>query len=257
MKKLIPLLVICLAVLCFFTSCGELEKLFLEGTWRFDYAGGWGNYRTYRVVFSKEQVQIIETLYMDSGHRFVKSSDATEPMPYTVGEDGVVTLSYNVGIMKMIEITDTFTLDEALAKLIWKQGYSEDVLELDKENNETTFSEPSRGYEQYTCEVAEYWEPGEEVLIKNSNLFLYSDGKFSWEGEGKTVSSGRWEKSTSEPNKISLIPSSGWAFTRMDLEYITDSPEASHLKADEIIEDNFEIFTGFSYDFAWYVEAYR
>ena len=256
MKKLIPLLVICLTILCFFSSCGMLDKLVVDGTWTFDLNEG-RNYNTYKLIFSEGQVQIIKYQYGLSGHRFLKSTDVSEPMPYTVGKDGVMTLNYSVGVMNVIDITDTFTLDNIESKLIWKQGYFETEYALEKESIETTFITPARGYERYLCDVVSYWEPGEEVSIEGSNLFLYSDGQYSWEGDGRTVSSGRWTKSETEPNKLSLIASDGWNFTRMDLEYIVDSSTASHLKTNSIENDNLDMFTGFSYDFAWNIEFYR
>ena len=130
-------------------------------------------------------------------------------------------------------------------------------MKKEKENDETDFITPSRGYEQYTCELVQYWDPGEPVSISGSNLFLYSDGNYSWEGDGRTVSKGRWEKSETEPNKISLIASDCWTFSRMDLEYIVDSPEASHLKTLSTEDDNLEEFTGFSYDLSWFGDFYR
>ena len=255
MKKLIPLLVICLAVLCFFTSCGELEKPFTVGTWRFDRNGGWGNYLTYKVLYSGQQLQVIVTRYMDSGRRYIKETAATEPMNCTVGPDGVISVNNSVGVMKKIEFTDTFTLDESQDKLVWDWGYSKWEYVLNKESEEVSFVTPSLGYEEYKCDLVIYWEPSEEVTITDSYLYLYSDGHYSWEGDGRTVSSGSWK--ITEPNKLSLINSDGWAFDRMDLEYITDSPEASHLKTLNIEGDNFDEFTGFSYDLSWYVDFYR
>ncbi|MBP5162614.1 MAG: hypothetical protein ILP16_06520 [Spirochaetales bacterium] len=257
MKKLIPLLVICLAVLCFFSSCGQFEELLLEGTWKFDYKEGL-YYYTYRIVFSGDQVQFIKTRYKDSMRRFVDATDATEPFPYTIEADGVVTVNYSVGVMKEIDITDTFTPDEALQKLIWKRGYYDEEYVIEQESDEKTFISPVRWYEQYMCNVVMYWEPGEEVTIDTSSLFLYSDGEYSWEGSGRTVSSGHWEKSASEPSKVSLIPNGGWTFSRMDLEYIVDSPTASHLQVNNIQDDNLDLFSGFDkYLYSWYVEFYR
>lgn len=56
---------------------------------------------------------------------------------------------------------------------------------------------------------------------------------------------------------LDMLPSDGWNFTRMELEYIVDSSTASHLKTNSIDDDNLDMFTGFSYDFSWYIEFYR
>ena len=258
MRKLIPLLVICLAVLCFFTSCGELEKSFMVGTWSYDQPGEWGNYITYRVVYSGQQIQIIKTRYMDSSRRYSRETAATEPMNCTVGPNGVVSVSRSVGVMNKIDFTDTFSLDESQNKLVWDWGYSKWEYVLNKKSEEVSFVTPALGYEQYTVKNVEYWEPGESISIEDSNIFLYSDGHYSWEGDGRTVSTGSWEKSATEPNKLSLIASDSWVFSRIDFEYVTDSPEASHLKTLNIVSDNEEFdFADVSYDLSWYVEPYR
>ena len=249
MKKIIPLLLICLAVLCFFTSCAELEKLFIQGTWVYDFKSG-RNYYSYKVIISEDRIQLIKDEYGLSGHRLPISSDVSEQMPYTVGENGVLTLNYTEGVMKEILVTDTFALDESQGKLIWLQGFSEWGYALSKESNETTFITPKRGYEQYTCERAIYELPGEEVISENSTLYIYSDGQYTWEG----VSSGHWEKNG---NKISLIDSGGFAFSRMDLDYVVDSETASHLQEDTITGGDFSLLTGFSYDFYKHVEYYH
>ena len=208
------------------------------------------NYVCYRVVVSEDKIQISKNTYGLSGHRLPKSSDVSELMPYTVGENGVLTLNYSVGVMKDIYITDTFTLDETQDKLMWDKGYSEWEYALNKVSTESNFSEPVGGYERYTCEHAVYMVPGEEMESVNSSLFLYLDGQYMWEG----VSSGRWEKNG---NKLTLIDSDGWAFSSMVLNYVVDSPEASHLVDTNISGGDFFIFTGFSYDFNKYVDYYN
>ena len=257
MKKLIPILVICLTVLCFFSSCKELEKLALQGTWSIDFKRG-TNYYNYKLVFSGDEVQVIKRVYGLSGHRILKSTDVMEPMPYTVGSDGIATVDYSLGVMHEIELTYSFTIDESQNKLLWKEGYNKWEYAMDKESDDTGFITPSRGYEQYSCEYVEYQEPGEEVSIHGSELFLYSDGKYSWEGDGRTVSSGHWEKSKTEADKISLIASDRWTFSKMNLRYVEDSPEASHfdvisIEGGEYLED----CTNFSYDLSWYADFYR
>lgn len=140
------------------------------------------------------------------------------------------------------------------SKIIWVKEYSNRGYALSKRSSSSNFSEPTRGYEQYTCERAIYWVPGEEKESENSSLFLYSDGQYTWEG----VSSGHWEKSG---NNISLIDSGGWAFSRMNLKYVVDSTEASHLEEEDPIigtfGDGFTTFTGFSYDYYTYVDSYK
>jgi hypothetical protein len=104
----------------------------------------------------------------------------------------------------------------------------------------------------------EYQEPSDEVSIHGSNLFLYSDGKYSWEGDGRIVSTGRWEKSETESDKISLIASDRWTFSRMDLRYNVDSPDAPRFDIINIADDeNLTDYTGFSYDLSWYADFYR
>ena len=256
MKKFIPLLVICLAVLCFFTSCGELEKPFMVGTWSYDQPGEWGNYITYRVVYSGQQIQIIKTRYMDSSRRYSRETAATEPMNCTVGPNGVVSVSRSVGVMNKIDFTDTFSLDESQNKLVWDWGYSKWEYVLNKKSEEVSFVTPALGYEEYKCDKVIYLEPGEEVMLSDSYLYLYSNGQYTWEGEGKTVSTGSWEKNG---NRLSLKNTTGWAFSRMDLDYETDSPEASKLTEVNIVDSNIdeETFSGFNYDLSWYVEPYR
>ena len=249
MKKLIPLLVICLAVLCFFTSCGELDTSIIYGTWEYDFKEG-RNYYSYKVVVSDDRIQISKNEYGLSGHRLPISSDVAEPIPYTVNPDGSLTLDYTEGVMKNIDITDKFKLDEAQGKLLWDQGFAEWEYVLNKRSSSTSFSKPVRGYERYTCERAVYWVPGEENTSENSSLFLYSDGQYMWDG----VSSGHWEKNG---NKLSLINSDGWAFDRMDLDYVVKSPDSSVLQEDKITGGDFSIFTGFSYDFYKHTEYYR
>ena len=94
MKKFIPLLAICLAILCLFSSCGELWNNSIQGTWEYEYREAATNYVCYRVVVSEDKIQISKNTYGLSGHRLPKSSDVSELMPYTVGENGVLTLSY-------------------------------------------------------------------------------------------------------------------------------------------------------------------
>ena len=256
MRKHIPILIICLAILCLFSSCAQLEKLVLEGTWTIDFKRG-TEYCNYKLVFSGEEVQVIKRVYRLSGHRMLKSTDVMEPMPYTVGKDGIVTVDCSLGVMNKIDFKYIINIDESQRRLIWKEGYFKWEYSLNKESDDTGFITPSRGYEQYSCELVQYQEPGEEMSIEDSNLFIYSDGKYSWEGDGRTVSSGRWETSETEPNKISLIASDRWTFSRMNLEYIIDSPEASHLKTLSIEDDNLDFFSGFSYDLSWYADFYR
>ena len=162
----------------------------IQGTWEYEYREAATNYVCYRVVVSEDKIQISKNSYGLSGHRLPKSSDVSELMPYTVGENVVLTLNYSVGVMKEIPITDTFTLDEAQNKLMWAKGYSEWVYAMNKVSSASNFSEPTRGYERYTCEHVSYTAPGEDIELLNSSLFLYSDGQYMWEG----VSSGRWEK---------------------------------------------------------------
>lgn len=253
MKKFIHLLAICLVILCLFSSCGEMLNHSIQGTWEYEFREGATNYVSYKVVVSEDKIQISKNTYGLSRHRLPKSSDVSELMPYTVGENGVLTLNYSVGVMKEIDITDTFTLDETQNKLMWAKGYSEWVYSMNKVSSESNFSEPTRGYERYTCEHVIYDEPGEEKESFNSSLFLYQDGSYMWDG----ISLGHWEKSG---NKISLFNSSGWAFSRMDLNYVVDSPEASHLE-EETIEgtfgEGFTIFTGFSYDYYKFVDYFN
>ncbi|MBR5097781.1 MAG: hypothetical protein IK091_00965 [Spirochaetales bacterium] len=257
MKKFIPLLIICLAVLCLLTSCGEIEKLVLEGTWKSDYQEGFF-YCTEKAVFSSDEVQMIKIKYKDKNRRFVWSSEAMAPMPYTIGEGGTVTINYSVGVMKEIAVTDTFTLDETTAGLIWNRGYFQEQMAFEKESNDADFVKPVRAYEQYLSDVVMYWEPGETVTVDSSSLFLYSDGEYSWEGSGRTVSRGKWIKNTAEPNKITLINDDGWAFDSMDLEYIVDSEIKSHLHVTHIEEDYFDMPPyNFDYYSSWYVEFYR
>lgn len=250
MKKIIPLLAICLATLCFFSSCGEMvDRSIITGTWEYDYKAG-RNYYSYRVVVSGDSIQIIKNEYGLSGHRLPISSDVTDPLPYTVEPDGSLTLDFTEGVMKEIDITDIFKLDNDQGKLLWGQGYAEWMYALNKTSNSTSFIKPVRGYERYTCERAVYWVPGEEMTTENSTLYLYSDGQYKWEG----VSSGHWEKNG---NKLSLIDSGGWAFSRMDLDYVVKTPDSSVLQEDKITDGDFSVFTGFSYDFYKHTEYYR
>ena len=249
MKKLIPLLAICLAVLCFFSSCGEVNGDIVQGTWEIDFREG-RDYVTYKVVVSEDRIQIEKDRYRLSGHRYPISSDVSDPMPYTIDVNGVLTLDYTVGVMKEIEVTQTFTLDEAQKKLIWDKAYSEWEYALNKRSNLSNFTRPTAGYEQYTCERAKYWLPGEEMTVENSTLLLYPDGQYTWEG----VSSGRWEKNG---NKLTLIDKGGWAFSRMTLDYDASSPDAPKLKENTITDGDFNVFTGFSYDLYKNVDYYR
>ena len=188
-----------------------------------------------------DEVQIIKIKYQDKNRRYVASSEAMTPMPYTIGEDGTVTVKYSVGVMKEIDVTDTFTLDEAAAQLIWNQGYFKEEMAFEKKSNDADFVKPVRAYEQYLSGVVMYWEPGETVTVDSSSLFLYSDGEYSWEGSGRTVSRGNWIKNAAEPNKITLINDKGWAFDNMDLEYIVDSEIKSHLQVTHIEENYFDM----------------
>ena len=252
MKRLVPLLIVCLSVLCFFSSCEGLEKLALVGTWKIDVNEG-SSYSTYKIVFSEDQVQLIKTEYKDRWRRRVELTGATEPMPYTIGTDGVVTVSYTVGVMNEIDITDTLTLDADLKKLIWKQGFSEKEYSLDKESYSRTFSIPS-GFEQYSCEHVWYWEAGEEIQVDNSNIFLYMDGTYSWNGDGRTVSSGSWTKNG---NMITLKDSRGWIVSEMVFEFVEEPSKTPHLKLKKIVPDDNLDFTQIDYDFAWCVDRYR
>ena len=249
MKKFTSLLIICIAVLCFFTSCEELEKLAFIGTWKIDVDEG-SCYSTYKVAFSETDVQIIKTEYKDRWRRRIDLSGATELMPYTIDSDDIITVSHSVGVMKEIDVTDTFTLDTVNKKLIWKKG--EDILALDRQSYSATFTDPS-GFEQYSCEHVWYNEPGEEMDIHDSNLFLYSNGQYKWEGEGRTISEGNWTK---DGNKVSLNNTKGYVFSRIDFEYVVDSSDASHLKPVKGVPEDMD-FTQVSYDYAWCTDRYR
>ena len=258
MKKFIPLLVLCLAVLCLFSSCDDFGKVYLEGTWKLE------TYSCiYRVVFSKDKVQIIEA--ERSYYGYIQSTDAMEPMPYTVGPDGVVTVSYSVGVMREINVTDTFTLDKNTGKLVWNQEYfsQEHISQkrtLEKESEEISFREPARGYEQYECPLVEYWED-DDVELEDSTLSLYTDGTYMWKGKNwddseKVVSTGHWTKSESEQNKVSLIPDDTGLFSRMDIEYVAGP--LTYLDVTIIENSDFYYFSEeFDYLRTWYVELYH
>ena len=88
MKRIIPLLVICLVVLCFFSSCGMFETTNVEGTWTVDFTDEVGyhkyEYYTFSLVFSGNEVQIIKKQYEQPGRKNLIATEATEVMPYTV-----------------------------------------------------------------------------------------------------------------------------------------------------------------------------
>ena len=222
MKKLIPFLVICLAVLCFFSSCGAFETIPVEGTWKVDYTEERGtskyDYYTLNLVFSGNEVQLIKKQYGDSARTNLLSTDATEKMPYTLGEDGVVTANHGVGLANTTYVTETFTLDKTGNKLIWKQGVSGKKYTLDKESSDTAFSTPSLGSEEYKYTAGiEYYNSSlsSGVIADKCKLTLNSDGTY----EIEYVNSGRWEKSTDNPNKITLTASDSQVFSRMVIEY--------------------------------------
>ena len=224
MKKLIPLLILCFAVLCFFSSCGLFETFPVEGTWKYDFAspkfGHYGEYEyfTFKLVFSEDKVQIIRYQYDSPARNNLISTEATEIMPYTVGKDGSVTVTHSVDIVNQTNIVETFTGDKNQNRLTWKQGYnSGDSYTFDKESSATDFVEPSRVYEQYKLPssgfyVDHYIRFG-GATYQACILSLYQDGKY----ELDTIeSSGSWERNG---NKFFLTASAGNpGLTKLNLE---------------------------------------
>ena len=58
-------------------------------------------------------------------------------------------------------------------------------------------------------------------------------------------------------NKLSLIDSDGFAFSRMNLDYVVDSPEASHLADKNIIGGESFILESFSYDYYKFIDYFN
>ena len=268
MKKLIPLLILCFAVLCFFSSCGMFETIPVEGTWTSDFTEEVGYnktaYYTFKLVFSGEKVQIIKERYELSGHRNLISSDVMEAFSYKTEKDGVFTASHIAGIFNMTEIKETFTMDKN-NKLIWKQGCpGGKQYTFTKENSATAFSPPSSAndtYEQYNLQ-----DFGEEAYIKyyntslsgvvradRPNLTLYADGRYVID----LINSGTWEKSKDDPNKITLTSTSdpNNVFSKMELSY-----DANWLMLEisdtETTNANYEDKGYFKFTYSWYRSFY-
>lgn len=220
MKKIIPLLVICLAVLCFFSSCGMFETTNVEGTWTVDFTDEVGynkyEYYTFSLVFSGNEVQIIKKQYEQPGRKNLIATEATERMPYTVEKGGVVTASHKVGLASVTHIEEIFSLNDAKDRLVWKIGYSGVRHTLSKESSDTSFITPSRTYEQYKYTGGiSYYDPdkGSGILADRCALTLYSDGKY----EIEYVNKGSWERNTDHPNEITLTADNDKVFRTMNL----------------------------------------
>ena len=254
MKKCIPLLIICLAVICLFSSCGELERIMLRGTWTVDYEVERSyhkyEYFTYEVVFAGDQVQMIKKQYDSPAHKTLISTHATEAMPYTIGTDGVVTVKHNVSLVNTDAVTDTFTMDKMEKELVWKQGYEGDVFTLGKKSNDTNFSNPDRAFEKFQCEYVIYKKKGEEYghRVEKCNLFLYADGQYVLE----YVNNGRWKRSTSEPDEFALEATDNQIFEIMNLKYDAKWRELEDIGIKPGTAEQFEDSKTFRYTYSWY-----
>lgn len=217
MKRIIKLIVLCLAALCLLSSCGEFYEEPLEGTWRYDYKRGMF-YGTLRVVFSSGELQITDTLYRNSDRTLEYKESTSVIMPYTIGDDGSVTATSEIGVMYKVNVSESFSHGNNPETLIWTRGNTDESFELTKESADTAFKPAFRGYEEYSGGHVKYYDYGIEVTLDTTTLKLFFDGGFCWEGDGNTVSSGSWDIIKGEKDKLILHDNSRFTLTSIELE---------------------------------------
>ncbi|MBR6084637.1 MAG: hypothetical protein IKP61_03365 [Spirochaetales bacterium] len=266
MKRLIPLLMICLAVLCFFASCGMFETIPIEGTWTADFEREVGYnktaYYTFKLVFSGDKAQIIKYQYGSSGHKNLVSTQATDLMTYTAGKSGVYTADHSTGIMIAPNAVETFTVDKSGDKLVWKMGYSGKEYTFAMESSTTAFITPSSEndtYERYNLNGFDgghirYYDTSKSsgIMADRPDLTLYSDGRYTID----FVNSGTWERSKDDPNKIILTPTNTMVFSKMELRF---DAKWMLMEIYNVVttNQNYEDEGDFKFNFSWYRDFYQ
>ena len=262
MKKLILLLAICLTVICFFSSCGQLETKTLEGTWKVDFSEEYSDrteYYTFKLIFTENKVQIIKYQY-DSASRTGQPSDTfvSETIPYAAGKTGSFVATHSVDIVNQKEIAENFTLDKTNNKLVWKIGYTGKRFTLEKESSATSFCTPSLPYEIYKLDgyISKGTGKGRADFCE---LTLFKDGEYMIE----YVNTGTWGKSKEDQNTISLVPGVKEVFSKMDLRTYSPYSGAKYKNLEPVLpvegtKSGFEIKGDFEcrYNASWYYLFY-
>ena len=218
MQKVLLSVAVCLACLFIFCSCEQMlpENGFV-GTWKFEDTEN----VTYRIVFSGTEVQMVRTVYKDSGRTEVDSENGTGRMAYTVAQDGTVTVGFNVGVTNETVVSYLFALsDSNLTWTVSRNGEQDPAKTLARDDKDHPFIDPDAGHEDYKCDFLDYSVPEGYCYIQNSILTLYYDGTFTWTGsnqEGEhTIACGTY---VMEKEFLTLLSPDSYVFVTMTLEY--------------------------------------
>ena len=261
MRKALLFAVVCLVCLFMFCSCeqkvlGLSEESGFVGTWKYEDTEN----VTYRIVFSGNEVQMIRTVYKDSGRTEVDSENGTGRMAYTVAEDGTVTVGFKVGVTIVKDVSYLFELSET--SLLWTvstDGTKAPAKTLVRDSEEHPFIDPATGHEDYNCDFLDYSILEGYCYMQNTTVTMRYDGTFSWDGEydgkAENVASGTW---VIEKGFVTLLSPDSAVFSTMTLEFNSENNklECQYLGGGSGFDGPYGWAHDMEYTGNWYVDSY-